>query len=83
MDKLDETIKYLWNKYKKLHSKSWGENCLENITISRYIDGLIKEEDKGPVEKHLAECDSCLDLLLLHKKIKDDDTPVPSEVPEM
>lgn len=64
----------LRNKVSRSHSKRIGERCLEDIIISCYVDGLMKEKDKEMAEKHLTECNNCIDLLLLHKKVREDET---------
>ena len=76
---------WIWPKASKSHSKKigerclediiiLGERCLEDIIISCYVDGLIKGKDKEMVEKHLTECNNCIDLLLLHRKVREDET---------
>ena len=38
--------------------------CPSEETLSEYISGILPEEEKPPVEKHLASCNICRKLLL-------------------
>lgn len=73
MDEIDKRIKYIWNRFKKKDTGSKSDNCPQEKTLSRYIAGVLKKADREMVEKHLLECNRCLDLILLHKKIKEDE----------
>lgn len=74
MDEIDKTIQYIWNKAKEKRTHLKSKNCPEDKIIFQYITGVLKASDRERVEKHLLECDNCMDLVLLHQKIKEDET---------
>ena len=46
-------------------------DCLDEVTLSSYLDGTLSKEERSKVEEHIADCKKCLDLLVVaHKSIK-------------
>jgi hypothetical protein len=84
MDDIDKKIKELWHGVRKQDSGKERESCLADTVLSHYIDGALEEAAREKVEFHLAECNSCLDLVLLHKKLTQDEAiETASHVPEI
>ncbi|MFV1951288.1 MAG: zf-HC2 domain-containing protein [Nitrospinota bacterium] len=73
MDEIDKKIKHIWNKIRKPDASTKREDCPDDKTLSYYIDGVLRETDKERIEQHLLECSNCLDLILLHKKVKENE----------
>ena len=73
MDEIDKKIKHIWNKIRKPDTSTKREDCPGDKTLSYYIDGVLKETDKERIEKHLLKCNNCLELILLHKKVKENE----------
>ena len=73
MNKIDKRIRDLWVKHKTSESDKRRENCPEDKLLASYVDGLLKGPDNEQIERHLSECNDCLELILLHKKVCDDE----------
>lgn len=44
--------------------------CIDEETMACYIDGLLSEEEINQVEKHIATCDRCKEIVEVTRKIK-------------
>ena len=44
--------------------------CIDEETMACYIDGLLSEEEIKQVEKHIATCDRCKEIIEITRKIK-------------
>lgn len=44
--------------------------CIDEETMACYIDGLLSEEEIKQVEKHIAICDRCKEIVEVTRKIK-------------
>jgi anti-sigma factor RsiW len=49
--------------------------CLSLETLSRYIGGLLPDDEAQTVEAHLADCDSCLDEFMMATELLNDLPP--------
>lgn len=50
--------------------------CIDEETMACYIEGLLSEEEIKQVEKHIATCDRCKEIVDVTKKIKNqEDAP--------
>ncbi|MEA1867283.1 MAG: zf-HC2 domain-containing protein, partial [Thermodesulfobacteriota bacterium] len=61
--------------------------CPNEERLADYLEGRLSEEDRSQVEKHLSECDICLEGLVLTNSLvrgreRLDLDPVPDEVTE-
>ncbi len=72
MDELDKKIKNIWKKGKPHGTDRKSDTCPDDAMLAQYTDGVLKESDKDIVEKHFLECSDCLDMVLLHKQVRDD-----------
>ena len=43
------------------------KKCLEPERIAQYLDGVLSDKERIAVERHLAECDECLELFVMSK----------------
>ncbi|MHA2039240.1 MAG: zf-HC2 domain-containing protein [Promethearchaeota archaeon] len=71
MDEIEKKIKYISKEVHESDSNMKSQDCLGQNILSLYIEGSIKEKDKDLVEKHLLECNHCLDFVFLHKKMRE------------
>ncbi len=69
MDELDNKIRDILNKTKKPASGEKRANCPGDIVLAQYIDDALNDIDKQKMERHLVECNDCLDQIILHKTI--------------
>jgi len=46
--------------------------CIDEETMACYIEGLLSEEEIKQVEKHIAICGRCREIVDISKKIKDE-----------
>ena len=46
------------------------QSCIDEETMACYIDGLLSEEGIKQVEKHIAICDRCKEIVDISRKIK-------------
>ena len=46
------------------------EPCIDEETMTCYIDGLLPEEEIKQVEKHIAICNRCREIVEVARKIK-------------
>lgn len=84
MDEIDKKIKSIWNKVRQKGSGIKSDRCPEDTILSRYIDGVLVSAEKEDIEHHLAECNSCLDIVLLHKKMREEEIlEKATDVPEV
>lgn len=74
MDELDKKIKHIWRKSKKQVQGMKGKKCPDHNLLVSYIDGVLRDADKNKVERHLLECSHCVDLVVIHHKIKEAET---------
>ena len=57
--------------------------CPENIKLASYVDGILSNNEKENMEKHLVECSVCLDNVILYHKInKEEALETVPEVPD-
>ena len=68
-DKFEMTFK----KVMKTKTSFSVKNCLSEELISCYLDNLFDEKEKEAVEKHLSQCEKCLDEVILAKKAAKDE----------
>ena len=47
--------------------------CIDEETMACYIDGPLPEEEIKQVEKHIAACDRCKEIVEVTRKIKNQD----------
>lgn len=47
--------------------------CPNEETMACYIDGLLSKEEIEEVDKHLAICDRCSEIVEVTRKIKEKD----------
>ncbi len=73
MDELDSKIKYILKKSKKPASGEKKVNCPEDIVLAQFIDNALNDSDKQKMERHLVECNDCLDQIILHKTILEEE----------
>lgn len=71
MDELDKKIKHIWRKSKKLGQGMKAKKCPGDNLLVSYMDGVIRDNDKEKVERHLLECNHCLELVITHYKLKE------------
>ena len=72
MDRIDGFLKSLLNKTKEdrssVHEK--GHTCPSEETVACYLDNLLNDTEVEDVEKHLTECEDCLQQTILLHKLK-------------
>jgi hypothetical protein len=73
MDELDKKIKDILKKTKSAVSGEKEMNCPEEIVLSQFIDDVLDNSDKQKMEHHLVECSFCLDQVIMHKKIREEE----------
>jgi len=71
MDELDKKIKHIWRKSKKQAPDMKAGMCPGHNMLASYIDGALRDADKDKMERHILECGHCLDLVMLHHKVKE------------
>ncbi len=49
-------------------------DCIDEETMVCYIDGLLSEEEMEQVEKHIAICDKCKEVVDISRKIKNQES---------
>ena len=52
--------------------------CIDEESMACYIDGLLSEEEIKQVEKHIAACDRCKEIVEVSRKIKNQERPLNS-----
>jgi hypothetical protein len=72
MDETDKIIKQVWTKVGRSGPEVKSKCCPGDRILSLYADGILNESERERTERHLLECDYCLDLVLLHKKTADE-----------
>jgi len=45
--------------------------CIDEETMACYIDGLLSKKEIKQVEKHVALCERCKEIVGISRKIKD------------
>jgi hypothetical protein len=69
MDKLEQVIK----KYlkEKAANSGWerSEDCPSEVLLSDYLQGRLSQREKEEVERHIADCPLCLDILVVAKDV--------------
>ncbi len=70
MDEIENKIKNIWAKMKTQGFKTAGEKCPDDAQLSYYLDGVLSAHDKENMEKHILQCNNCLNLILLNEKVK-------------
>ncbi|MCP4346335.1 MAG: zf-HC2 domain-containing protein [Desulfobacterales bacterium] len=45
-----------------------GTGCIDTNALYDYVEGELSARDKDRIEKHLASCDTCLDIFLTAKE---------------
>lgn len=70
MDDLDKNISRITNRIKNKASVKPSEPCPEDGRLASYLDGMLSGQEKIEVEKHLVVCDNCLDMTVLHRQMK-------------
>ncbi len=73
MDDFDKKIKDILNKTRNPASDEKKVNCPEDIVLTQFIDNALNNNDKEKVENHLVECNLCLDQVIVHKKIREEE----------
>lgn len=73
MDEIDYKIKNLLNKFYKPNLEKEKESCPGDRLLACYIDGLLREEEKDRIEQHLLVCSNCLELVILHEKVSQEE----------
>lgn len=46
-------------------------SCIDEETMACYIDGLLSKEEIKQVEKHIAICERCKEIVEISRKIKE------------
>ena len=67
MQNVEDLIKKSLKKSAGLLKRSAG--CPAELELARYLEGLLSSDQRQNVEKHLADCSYCLDLLVVAKDI--------------
>ncbi|MBA2702849.1 MAG: zf-HC2 domain-containing protein [Blastocatellia bacterium] len=75
---MNEKEKYLSQSDLHEHFKR-GWRCPDDVKLAAYADQLLPGELKRSIERHLAECDSCLAQVTF--LVRSSDTPDPEPVP--
>lgn len=71
----DETlIRYLKTRPAKHRRRGW--RCPEDIEIAAYADGRLAGNEKLSIERHLADCESCLGQVAFLARIRYSEVPV-------
>lgn len=47
--------------------------CIDEETMACYIEGLLSKEEMKQVEKHVAICDRCREIVEVTRKIKNEE----------
>ena len=47
-------------------------SCPSEVILGKYLEGVLPMPDKDAIEKHLAECGYCLDIMVLAKGMLND-----------
>lgn len=66
MEKLEKMIKASLNKSQPDFKKTLS--CPSDLELGKYLDKSVSISQKDKVEKHLADCGYCLDLLVAAKE---------------
>ena len=61
--------KELWEEYRKGRKQS-EHSCPSSDELAAYIDGRVEGEKRDAIESHLSRCDSCLDTVLILKRME-------------
>ena len=66
MDNLEGAIK---KSFRKNPAFQKTPSCLSELELGRYLDKTLSVNQKDIIEKHLADCGYCLDLLVVAKDV--------------
>ncbi len=47
--------------------------CPPEIALARYLDGVLSAAERKRIEEHLADCNYCLDLLVVAREVRKED----------
>lgn len=70
---MENKLERILKKVMKTKTSFSAKNCLSEELISCYIDNLLNENEKETVEKHLSQCEKCLDEVIFAKKAAKDE----------
>ena len=70
MQNIERVIKKSLNE--KTANLRRSDNCLSELELSKYLDGSLPLSARERVEKHLADCAYCLDILAVAKDVLKD-----------
>ena len=61
-----------------INDKEPGNDCLDPEWLGAYLEGSLSEKERKKVERHLADCNKCLDEMLELKNIlKEQEEEIP------
>ena len=49
--------------------------CPDEATIAGYVDNLLQPDERDAVDKHLANCEGCREIVKLCYQMRDEQTP--------
>ena len=59
------------------------KKCIEEELLAGYVDGLLSEKEMAKVERHLSDCDTCLQAVIINNTmVKRADLPELRNVPD-
>jgi hypothetical protein len=70
MDELDKKINGSLAGIKKQGPGTKKSRCPDDNLLASYADGVLRDNVKEGVERHLTECNNCLDLVISYNKVK-------------
>jgi hypothetical protein len=81
----NEDVKSLRNIENKLKNhrvyKETDKICMDPEWLGGYIEGRLSREEKKKVERHISNCDNCLDeIILLKKLLKNREPAIPEYI---
>lgn len=84
MNDIDKKIKIMLDQINSSSPMPINGNCHDDITLACYVDGILEKDKNEKVERHLASCNNCLDLLVLQSKIRQEESEITGseEAPE-